>query len=80
MKRIESIEDDAKGVVTYEFSDGRRLTLAVDYVRGVGIAEAARQAGLGHLVPTERVSVMQAGRIIGTLSPDFDSTFIRSMS
>lgn len=80
MIKLESIEDDMKGVVTYELRGGLRVTLSVQAVRECGAAEIIRSMGHGDLLPTERVPVMQHGRRIGTLPPDFDPSNIKSNS
>lgn len=80
MTRLESIEDQMNGVVTYEFRDGRRVRLDARAVREVGAAELVRAMGHGDLLPTERVPVMQYGRRVGTLPPDFDPANIKSRS
>lgn len=78
MKRIESIEDQMNGVVTYELSNGKRLRIAKVALEYSSPAEILRRAGYGHLIPTERVPVMWAGRKAGTLPGDFDPVFIKS--
>jgi hypothetical protein len=78
MRLIESMEDRMNGVVTYELSNGQRFRCSQMAVEEVGAANLLRQAGLGHLLPTERVPVMWAGRKAGTLPPDFDPHFIKS--
>lgn len=80
MRRIESIEDQLNGVVTFELSNGQRFRCCEILVEEIGGAELLRRSGLGHLLPTERVAVMQCGRLIGTLPPDFDPLSIKSRS
>jgi hypothetical protein len=80
MKRIESIEDYLNGVVTYELSDGRRLRCCAKAVADLGIAEILRREGLGNLLPRQRLPIMQRGRRVGTVAPDFDSLAIKSRS
>lgn len=77
MKRIESIEDQMMHVVTYQLSDGRRVRLDADAVAQYGAAAALQRAGFGDALPTERLPVMQDGRRIGTLPPDFDPSFVK---
>jgi len=80
MKRIDSTEDDKRGVITYELSDGQWVTLDARAVREIGAVTLLRRMKLGHLLPTERVPVMQYGRRVGTLPPDFDPLLARSNS
>lgn len=80
MIRIPNYEDDARGVVTYELRGGTRVCISARGVRAVGAASIIRDMGLGHLLPTDRVPVVQEGRQIGTLPPDFDPMFIKSRS
>jgi hypothetical protein len=78
MKRIESIMDDARGTVTYEIGDGRWATFDARAVREYGLAKMMEAYGVE--MPTERVPVIQYGRRIGTMPPDFDPATARSIS
>lgn len=78
MRRMESIEDQMNGVVTFELSNGQSFRCSKMVVDDVGGAELLRRAGLGHLIPTERAVVMWAGRKAGTLPPNFDPMGIKS--
>lgn len=80
MRRIENFEDQLRGVVTYEFADGRRVAFDERAVRQYGAHTLARDCGLGDALPTDRVDVVQCGRKIGTVAPDFDPMAIRSAS
>jgi hypothetical protein len=80
MKRLESMEDDMRGVATYELRNGMRATLEAASVKRYGAAEILRRMVHGDLLPTERVPVMQYGRRVGTLPPDFDPTNVKSRS
>lgn len=80
MKKLDSYEDDRKGVVTYEFENGQRVTLDKSAVREYGISEVLRGMGLGRWLPTKRSVVMQDGLRVGTVPPDFDPTNINSKS
>lgn len=80
MVRLESIEDEMRGVVTYRLKDGRMLQLDARAVREHGAAALLRDMGHGDELPTERMAVVQRGRRIGTLPPDFDPLFIKSNS
>lgn len=78
MRRIESPLDHVHGTVTYELPDGRWATFEVHTVRKYGLAELLRAEGVE--MPTERLPVIQHGRRIGTMPPDFDPAFVRSIS
>lgn len=80
MIRIESIEDDLNGVVTYEFQNGKRVRLDAHVVREYGLADVLRRMGLADLVPDQRIAVMRHGRKIGTVPPAFDPYLIKSKS
>ena len=80
MKRLESIEDQMRGVATYEFADGRRIQLDAMAVREHGAANVLRGIGYGNFVPTGRLTVMQDGQRIGSVPADFDPTTIKSRS
>ena len=78
MERIDSIEDEMKGVVTYALPDGRRVTVCAKEVSEHGWAKCLRAAGVD--VPTGRIPVMRAGEKVGYLPNDFDPENIRSAS
>jgi hypothetical protein len=80
MKRLESIEDQMRGVVTYDLGNGRYATFDEHAVRKYGIADLLRHEGLEQDIPTERIPVMRNGRRIGTMAPDFDPANARSNS
>lgn len=80
MRRIESIEDQMNGVVTYELGDGKRARFDARVVAEYGIAHLLRHCGYAHAVPTERLPVMQDGLRLGTMAPDFDPLAIKSRS
>lgn len=66
--------------MTFELSNGQRLRCSAMAVEEAGGVELLRRAGYGHLLPTERVPVMQCGKRVGSLPPDFDSMRIKSLS
>jgi hypothetical protein len=66
--------------VTYELPDGKWITLDGRAVREYGAPRILRDMGYGHLLPTERVPVMQEGRRIGTMEPYFDPLSVKSTS
>lgn len=80
MRRIESIEDQMAGVVTYQLDNGQRFRCSRRAVEEVGAAELLRRAGHGDLLPKERAEVMWCGQRAGTVPPDFDPMFIKSKS
>ena len=78
MRRIDSIEDQMKGVVTYELANGQRVAMDANVAREFGAGAILRDMGLGDQVPTERVVVTQHGRKVGTVPGDFDPLAIKS--
>lgn len=80
MKRLESIADQQRGVVTYDLGNGRYASFDARAIQKYGIAELLRSEGLEQHIPTERIPVMQYGRRIGTMAPDFDPASARSNS
>lgn len=80
MIRIESIEDEMRGTVTYKMDDGRFVCLDVRDVREYGAAAILRDMGFEDQLPTQRVPVMHHGRRVGTLPPDFDPISVKSRS
>ncbi len=80
MKVVESIADEMQGYVTYELKGGRYVRLDAQAIREYGAAEILRRMGLEADLPTERVRVIQRGRVIGTVPPDFDPISIKRRS
>lgn len=84
MRRIENPASDFRGVVTYEYQDpklGRRyIDVDARALKELGLEKVMQYAGLGHLVPTERVPVVQHGRVVGSLPGSFDPVTCRSTS
>lgn len=80
MKLLESIEDQMRGVVTYELSDGRRVCFDARTVQKHGLANLMRAEGLEDFLLTERLAVMLHGERVGTLPPDFDPNNVQSRS
>lgn len=82
MRRIDNIDDDMKGVVTYEFIDARRGIRRIKFdkrsVVEFGVAALMRGAGLK--VPNDRLPVMQCGKQIGTVPATFEPMAIKSTS
>jgi hypothetical protein len=80
MKRLESMEDEMRGVVTYELPNGRYASFDARAVKEYGISALMRAYDLEQFIPTERLPVIQYGRRIGTMAPDFDPATARSTS
>jgi hypothetical protein len=78
VKRLESLQDEMRGTVTYELPNGRWVTFDARTVREYGLA--ARMRAYDIEMPTERLPVIQYGRRIGTMAPDFDPASIRTTS
>lgn len=78
MRRLESIEDEMRGRVTYDLPDGKRIQFDARAVRDYGIAELLRAHG--YEPPIGRVDVMQYGRRIGTVPADFEPFSIKSQT
>lgn len=78
MRRIETPLDYARQTVTYELPDGRWATFDARAVERYGLPGLLKEYGAE--MPTERVPVVQYGRRIGTVPPDFDPYFARSNS
>ncbi len=80
MIRLDSIEDEMKGVITYQLADGRRVCFDARTVREYGVAALMGGIGEADQVPTERVPVIFHGRRVGTLPGDFDAQNVKSLS
>jgi hypothetical protein len=80
MTRIESVEDEIKGVVTYELTGGLRVCLDKHAAEKYGPADLIRSMGHGDKLPTGRLPVMQRGKRVGFVPADFDPMFIKSDS
>jgi hypothetical protein len=78
MRRIESMRDYERGTVTFDLEDGRYITFTQRQMRDVGLARLLEAYGI--TPPTQRLPVIQDGRRIGTMAPDFDPACIRSRS
>lgn len=79
MRRLESIDDEMRGLVTYELTDGRRVCVSERDVRERGAMAVLGAAGvdISAELPSGRQKVTQSGVVIGTLPADFDPTLIR---
>lgn len=78
MRKIESIADEMRGVVTYEIGDGRWVTLDARTVIEIGLKAVMEEYGVE--MPTGRLPVFQRGREIGSLPGAFDPLMIKSTS
>ncbi len=78
MKRIESIEDEMKGIATFVLDNGDRQAFDLSALRKYGLAELMKSAGL--FVSQARVKVMQAGKLVGTVPWTFDPAITRTES
>jgi len=76
MRRIESLEDEMNGTVTYQLANGRYARFDARTVREYGIAALLPDEPM----PTERIPVIHHGRRVGTMAPDFDPLTVRSRS
>lgn len=79
-ERINSIEDEMRGVVRYRLDDGRQIELAAEAVRELGAIEILRRHGHENRQDGGRVDVIQDGKKVGSLPADFDPHFIKSRS
>lgn len=78
MRRLESIEDEFRGTVTYELSDGRYARFDARTVKEYGIAALLRAHGCEP--PTGTLDVIQHGKRIGTVPADFEPYAIKSQT
>ena len=78
VRKLESPLDHERGTVTYDIGNGRWATFDRRAVEKYGLCRLLEEYGVE--MPAERVPVIQYGRRIGTLPPDFDPAFARSIS
>lgn len=78
MRRIESLEDDMRGQVTYEISKGRYIRLDVRQVREHGLEEIMKFYGVE--MPKGRLPVTQEGSEVGSVPASFEPIAIKSTS
>jgi hypothetical protein len=78
LKRVDSIEDQARGVVRYDLGNGQMACFDLEAVRLRGVGELLRYAGVA--LPKDRVPVWQGGRKIGSVPWDFEPMAIKSRS
>lgn len=79
MRLIESIEDQMKGVMTFELGDGRCVCLDARAVREYGAAKILASAGI-EVNKGKPVPVYQHGEMVGTVPFDFEPALIKSRS
>jgi hypothetical protein len=80
MKRIERLQDQFEGTITFDLEDGRFVTLDQRAVKRYGLREMLRAAGVDAELPDKRLPVFQRGREIGSVPGDFEPTCIKSTS
>lgn len=78
MRKIESLDDQMRGTVTYEMPDGRFVRLDAFAVREYGAVALLREHG--YEPPDGRVDVMQRGQRVGTVPVSFEPMNIKSAS
>lgn len=78
MRRIESLEDEMRGTITYDLEDGRYLNVDAEMVRTLGITAVLKLNGVEP--PKGRLPVFWAGHEAGTLPAAFDPLQIRSLT
>lgn len=78
MRKIDSIEDDMRGRVTYDLGNGKWITLDARTVREHGLKEVLKYAGVD--LPTGRLPVFQGGLEIGSVPVLFEPLAIQSKS
>jgi hypothetical protein len=78
VRKIDSVEDDMRGQVTYEITEGKWVTLDARVVRKYGLEEVMKYHGVE--MPKDRLPVFQSGRKIGTVPAFFEPLAIKSRS
>lgn len=78
MIKLESIQDQMQGFVTYKLDDGRCVRFDQASVNEFGLA--ALMSHYGVEIPASRAPVFQRGRKIGTLPSVFEPMAIKSTS
>ena len=81
MRRLDSIEDEMRGVVTFDLENGRYLTVPAREIAEYGTEAVFRAHGCHDAIANkERISVFRRDKKIGTVPCDFDPLTIRSNS
>jgi hypothetical protein len=78
MRRIESLENEMRGTITYDLEDGQYLNVDAEMVGMLGIAAVLRMNG--SVPPEGRLPVFWAGTEAGTLPAAFGPLQIRSLT
>jgi hypothetical protein len=78
MRRIDSYEDQMRGVITIELPSGRRVAVDEEAYREIGMAGVAHL--MGEAATDARLSVYQGDSLVGTLPALFDPAFVVSRS
>ena len=80
MRRLESIEDEMRGIATYLLDDGRCMQFDVRTIHEVGLDRLMKVVGYKEPEATGRVDLFQHGRKVGTVPASFDPLFMKSKS
>ena len=78
MKRLERLQDQMQGLITYELDNGRYLTVDSRLVNQHGLRKVFQIYGIEDQISIEQVKVMRRGKIIGSVPGDFDPASIKS--
>lgn len=78
MRRVDHIDDEMRGRVTYELDDGRFIQFSVQDVREHGLD--ALLSAHGVKIPKDRIPVFQDGQRIGSVHATFEPMSIKSKS
>jgi hypothetical protein len=78
MRKIDSFEDQMRGVITYELDNGQRVVLDERAARKYGAATLLREYGCD--IDDTLLPVMQSGQMVGRLPASFDPATATSKS
>lgn len=78
LERLESIEDEMNGVVTYRLPGNRMIKFDKRQLREYGLAKLLEAHDLGHLIGKERIKVMHHECMVGSVPADFEPCAIKS--
>lgn len=78
IRRVDNIEDEMRGTVTYDLGGGQMVRFSVEDIHRYGAKQMLKSVGVE--VSIERVPVFQDGRQVGTLPGDFEPMFLISYS
>lgn len=78
MEWIENPADEKRGMFRYQIGSDQKIYLEARYIEAFGLTEAMYCAEIDeNEMPTKRVPVLQDGREIGALPPNFDLAHTR---